>query len=147
MEHLVLTNWTGEMSFRSDADDYEIIMDASGDAGGEYRGPTPGHLLLASVSGCTGMDIISLLQKMRVKIAKMEISVTGEITTEHPKHYSAIHLKYEFSGKKLRREKIKNAVMLAHNEYCGVSNMLSPKIRVSYEIAYIEEPSESLLEM
>ena len=106
MKHEVKTHWKGKMSFESTVDNHKITLDANPEVGGENKGPTPKPLLLTALSGCTGMDIASLLVKMRVDVDDIKIGATGELTDDHPKHYRAIHLKYEFEGKNLNKEKI-----------------------------------------
>ncbi len=127
------------MSFDSVVDGHTITMDANPQVGGTNKGPTPKPMLLSSLSGCTGMDIASLLKKMRVEVDDFTIEATGKLTEEHPKHYEKIHLVYHFSGKELDTEKIEKAVRLSQERYCGVSHMLGQVAKLTYEIAYQQE--------
>ncbi len=138
MKHEVQTEWVGKMSFESTVDNHKFLMDANPQVGGEDKGPTPKPMLLAALSGCTGMDIASLLVKMRVEVSDINITVTGELTEEHPKHYQSIHVHYKFFGKELNREKIEKAVTLSQDRYCGVSYMLGQVATLTYEISYSE---------
>lgn len=133
MKHEVVTKSIGGIAFKSIVDHHEIIMDAHTEFGGTDQGSTPKPLLLTSLSGCTGMDVMSLLKKMRI-----EIKVTGTLTEEHPKHYSHIHLQYIFTGKNLDRKKIDKAVNLSQERYCGVSFMLGQVANLEYNITIIE---------
>lgn len=144
MKHEVETKWAGRMSFESAIDGHKITLDANPEVGGENKGPTPKPFLLVALSGCTGMDIASLLNKMRVDVEDIKISAVGELTSEHPMHYKTIHLKYEFSGKNLNREKIEKAVTLSQERYCGVSYMLGKVAKLTFEIAYKEKLVEVL---
>ena len=92
---------------------------------GEDTGPSPKRLLLASLAGCTGVDVVSLLKKMRAPVDSYEMEVEADLTDEHPKTYSEIRLIYRFSGPSLKEDKITKAVNLSLDRYCGVTKMLA----------------------
>lgn len=140
----ITTKWTGDMGFRSKVNGHDIQMDAYAEFGGQDQGPRPKPLLLATLSGCTGMDIASLLKKMRVEIDDFTINVSASLTDEHPKHYNKIHLKYMFTGTDLQKEKIEKTVKLSQERYCGISYMLSKSAKVTYDIAYMEKEIEAV---
>ena len=79
--------------------------------------------MLSSLAGCSGLDVVSLLEKMRASIDDFKIIVTGELTEEHPKFYNKILVEYHFYGKELDGEKINKAVNLSVEKYCGVMEM------------------------
>lgn len=122
------------MSFEAQIDGFTLMMDSVPEAGGQGLGPTPKPLLMASLGGCTGMDVISLARKMRQEVESLEIKLTGSITDEHPKVYEAIHLTYIFTGKDLDPEKLKKAIDLSQEKYCGVSQTLKKGVVISYSI-------------
>jgi len=126
--------WKGDMAFEANMDGHSVIMDAVPAAGGKNLGPTPKPLLMASLGGCTGMDVISLARKMRQEVDSFEIRLQGTITEEHPMHYQAIHLIYVFRGKNLDPEKLKKAIDLSQEKYCGVSATLKAGVLITYEI-------------
>lgn len=136
MKKVIEANWTGGMSFESEIDNHKIIADAAAKFGGQDKGPRPKPLLLLSLAGCTGMDVISLLQKMRVEIEDLKIEVSGELTEEHPKYYHKIDLIYRFKGEGIDRNKVEKAVNLSQDKYCGVSAMLKKVAEISYTIEY-----------
>ena len=138
MTHNTNTKWLGNMAFESDVEGYKIVIDANEEFGGQGLGPTPKPLLLMALAGCTGMDVTSLLKKMRVEIDDFDINVSGEMTEEHPKHYSAIHVEYLFKGKNLDSEKLKKAVNLSQERYCGVHYMLKQSAKITHNIEYID---------
>lgn len=138
MKTRIECQWTDEMSFRAEVNDHIIVMDADEMSGGENHGPRPKALLLVSLAGCTGMDVISILKKMRVEPEKFSISVEGALGEEHPRYYEEIVIIYTFKGKNLPKDKLEKAVELSHEKYCGVSTMLKKASEISYEIR-IEE--------
>lgn len=122
------------MSFESVIDGHKIVMDAVEAFGGDNEGPTPKKLLLASLIGCTGMDVISILRKMRVEPTDFTIEAEAESSNEHPKIYSKINLTYIFTGDELPMDKLEKAVSLSQERYCAVSAMLKDSVSISYSI-------------
>jgi putative redox protein len=134
MKSIVKTKWKGQMTFESMVSEHLLTMDAKTEFGGMDKGPRPKELLLSSLAGCSGMDVASLLEKMRVEIKDFDISIEAELTEEHPKVYKYMHIVYEFYGHDLPIEKIQKAVDLSQNKYCGVSAMFKKAFPVTYEI-------------
>jgi putative redox protein len=135
----IKTRWLSKMSFESEVDGHTITMDASPEAGGENDGPRPKPLLLASLAGCTGMDVVSLLNKMRVEYTDLQINVKGELSEEHPRIYRKIHISYLLKGREIDEAKVEKAVLLSQEKYCGVSAMLRQAADVSYDIRILKE--------
>ena len=125
------------MAFEADVDGHKILMDAASAVGGENQGPTPKPLLMVSLGGCTGMDVISIARKMRQDVTDFEIEITGDIGDEFPKPYNSIHLVYKFKGKDLDPEKLDKAVNLSQDRYCGISATLRKALGISYEIVIL----------
>ncbi len=122
------------LAFRGTVNGFEIILDAEPQVGGKDRGPRPKPFMKLSVAGCTAMDVISILYKMRVEVEEFNVHVDGELTEEHPKHYRKMHLIYEFKGKNLPYEKLEKAVKLSQDRYCGVSFVYKKIMELTYEI-------------
>ena len=80
------------------------------------------------------MDVVSILKKMKVEPEYFNIRIEADLTEEHPKVYSKVHIIYEFKGKDLEREKLQKAIELSQEKYCGVSAMYRKAMEVSYEI-------------
>ncbi len=137
-KHVIKTEWKGNLAFEADVNGHKVLMDATAEAGGENSGPSPKKLQLVALSGCTGMDVVSLLKKMRVDIEKCNIEVQGDVTEEHPKQYSKMHVIYEFTGKNLPLDKLEKAVSMSEEKYCGVGAMYRKAIEVTSEIRIIE---------
>lgn len=138
MSHSVKTTWKNKMAFDSQVGNHTLRLDTSGLLGDD-SGPSPKPLLLTSLAGCTGMDVVALLKKMRVPFTGLEIDIDADLTTEHPKVYKEIRLKYLIFGENLNREKVEKAVRLSQEQYCGVSAMLRKNSPIHYSIAYAEE--------
>jgi putative redox protein len=130
--------WKTGMSFNSVQDGHDIILDLPTDLGGTDQGPKPKTLLLTALGGCTAMDVVSILNKMRVEFTGLTIHASGELTDEHPKVFKHLRIKYIFKGNALPQEKLEKAVSLSQEKYCGVSAMLAKACPIKYEII-IEE--------
>lgn len=138
MKEIVDVRWDRNMSFKTEVNGHEIILDAKEEVGGEDRGPRPKPLMLVALGGCTGMDVVSILKKMRVEVESFHVKVQGDLTEEHPKQFSKMHIVYEFKGKDLPLEKLQKAVNLSEERYCGVSAMYKKAIEITTEIKIIE---------
>ena len=126
--------WNDGMSFTANLDGFDFIIDADENVGGNDLGPRPKGLTLISLAGCTGMDVISILKKMRVEVDSFEVSTDASLTEEHPKKFSAIKIIYELKGKDIPADKVKKAVSLSEDRYCGVSATLKSEVEISSEI-------------
>jgi len=130
--------WVGGMAFDIPMDGHHVMVDAEEQFGGQDKGPRPKNLMVASLIGCTGMDVIAILNKMRVQVEEFSIDVKTELTEEHPKHFTSMHLIYRFKGKNLPLENLKKAVELSQDRYCGVSAVYKKALNLTYEIV-VEE--------
>jgi putative redox protein len=136
--HTVETNWIDGLAFTTTIGDHSINMDAKPEVGGRNLGPNPKRLLLSALTGCTGMDVVSLFKKMRQEVEDFSINASAELTEEHPIHYKRIHLKYKVTGTNLDENKVKRAVELSMERYCGISHMLGKATELDYSVE-IEE--------
>ncbi|MBN2662714.1 MAG: OsmC family protein [Bacteroidales bacterium] len=135
----ITTSWLNKMGFEAEINGHKIIIDADENVGGLDRGPRPKPLMQVSLAGCTAMDVISILDKMRVEPTDFKVHVDGELTEEHPKHYKSMHIVYEFTGKDLPMAKIEKAVSLSQDRYCGVSFVYNKVMEITHEIIVHEE--------
>ncbi|BEP28577.1 OsmC family protein [Helicovermis profundi] len=138
MKETYTTLWKGKMAFETEISGHKFLMDANESVGGEDNGPRPKPLLIAALTGCTGMDVASILKKMQVEVEDFRILTESEMTEEHPKTYTKIHLIYQFKGKDLPIKKLEKAVSLSQERYCGVSALLEKALELDYEIKIIE---------
>jgi putative redox protein len=134
----VKVNWLENMAFEAEVNGHKIVLDATEAVGGENRGPRPKPFMLAALAGCTGMDVVSILKKMRVELEDFSVTVEGELTEEHPKQFYKMNVIYQFKGKDLPLEKLKKAVSLSEEQYCGVSALYKKVIEVTSEIKIID---------
>jgi putative redox protein len=134
---IVKVNWLENMAFEAEVNGHKIIIDAAEAVGGENRGPRPKPLMLVALAGCTGMDVVSILKKMRVELDTFNVVVEGDLTEEHPKQFSQMRVIYEFKGKDLPLDKLEKAVNLSEERYCGVSAMYKKAIGITTEIRIV----------
>ncbi len=124
------------MHFESSANDHIIHIDKLPAHGGEDKGPRPKQLMLSALGGCTGMEIISILDKMRLKIDEMEIDVAGELTDGQPKMYKSVHMIFKIKSFNSDKLKIERAINLSVDKYCGVVAMFRQFAKVTFEIQF-----------
>lgn len=129
--------WTSGMAFEGHQDGFVVGLDADSTFGGQGKGPMPKTLLLTALGGCTAMDVVSILKKMQVDLKGFEVQASGDLTEEHPRVLSAIHLKYIFRGRDLPMDKLQRAVALSQDKYCGVSAMLAKACPITHEIVTV----------
>ncbi len=134
MKESIALSWLNNMVFEAEVDGYTLKLDAKPDVGGTNQGPRPKPLVMVALAGCTAMDVISILTKMRVDVESFHVKVEGELTENHPKQFTAMHIIYEFKGKDLPMDKLEKACRLSQDTYCGVSATYRKAMNLSYEI-------------
>ena len=135
MSHKITTHWKGSMLFESDnPSGKSVSMDTVVDGQNERFGLSPKAMMLSSLAGCSGVDIVEILEKMKVLDYKLSIDVEAQLTDEHPKYYHKVHVDYHFYGQELNLKKIYKAVTLSVDKYCGVMEMFRQFSSVSTEI-------------
>ena len=133
--NVVTTIWKENMQFESDnPSGLNLFMDAGEENGGKGEGYRPKALMLSSLAGCSGLDVVSLLKKMHAEVADFKIEITAELTDEHPKFYNKVKVDYHFSDTELQPKKIQKAVNLSVTKYCGVMEMFRQFADVEIEI-------------
>jgi putative redox protein len=111
-------------------------MDAGAEDGGEGKGFRPKALLLSSLAGCSGLDVASLIKKMKLEVDKFHIETIANLTEEHPKYYDKVTVEYHFYGPKLDEKKLQRAVDLSVEKYCGVMEMFRKFAAVTTETIF-----------
>ena len=107
-------------------------MDGPENFGGNDAGIRPKELILLSLAGCTGSDVVSILQKKRVKLNDFEINISAEMSDQHPKVYTDIDLEYVFYGENINTKDVERAIELSLSTYCAVTAMLQKAVNIKH---------------
>ena len=126
-----VTIWKGGQAFDSYKENSEIEIDAAG-------GFNPKALLLSGLAACSAIDVVEILEKMRVPFANLEVDTETTQTEDHPRVFKTIHLTYRVRTEEENREKLKKAIDLSLEKYCGVAAMLKKNSGIQYEIVITE---------
>ena len=135
--HSVVTTHKGGLAFSSAIGNHTLLMDASQEHGGQDLGASPKRLMLASLAGCTGIDVVMLLDKMKASFSDFSIDVEAELSADHPKIYTHVTLVYRIRMKETERPKMEKAVQMSQEKYCGVSAMFKAFASLDHEIIYL----------
>jgi putative redox protein len=138
MTHTAAVRWAGRMTFVGRAGTNHLVpMDTTPDFDGDSSATKPIELLLIGLGGCTGMDVVSLLRKMRVNFDSLEMNITAEKSDGHPSVYTSIDLEYVITGTNIDPDKAQRAIDLSQGKYCSVSAMLGKACPISYRYRII----------
>ena len=110
MKQDISISWKDGMAFETEVNGHKLMLDAGEQFGGRDLGPRPKILMLVALAGCTAMDVISILKKMRVELDNFDVKVEAEQSEEQPIHYTSMHIIYEFWGKDLPEDKLEKAI-------------------------------------
>ena len=134
MKETITTIWLSGLAFEAEVDGHKIYMDSSMEHGGKNTGPRPKPLMMVALASCTGMDVASILKKMKVVFEDFSIEVEGDITEVHPKRFKGMKLIYKLKGKDINRKSVEKAVDLSVTRYCGVSANYEKAFPITHEI-------------
>jgi putative redox protein len=124
-------NWEGDLAFKVEHDGKSYYVDGDPEYGGKDLGVRPKTLLLSALGGCSGMDAVSILKKMRLPEYKLTIDLESTVADEHPAVLEEISLSFKFSGEDLPVGKLKRAVELSTEKYCPVYAMLLKSAKIN----------------
>lgn len=128
--------WQGKMGFVGRGETAATVaLDAPVAVGGEGQGFRPKELLLSGLAGCTAMDVISLLRKMRCEPERFRVEVSAEESEEHPKVFTSFHITY-FISPGVPEDKLAKAIELSQERYCGVTAMFRHFASISHEVVW-----------
>lgn len=120
----ITTKWLGNMAFEStNPSGLHLTIDAGPENGGEGKGLRPKALMLSGLAGCSGLDVASLIKKMKLEVDEFHIETIADLTDEDPKYYDRVTIEYHFHGNNLQEKKLQRAVDLSVEKYCGVMEM------------------------
>ena len=123
MSHIVTTIWKENLQFSSTNPGGDLMIDAGTENGGDGQGYRPKALMLSALAGCSGLDVASLIKKMRLQVADFKIETEGLLTDGDPAIYHTVKVAYHFYGAALDEAKLTKAVNLSIDTYCGVMEM------------------------
>ncbi len=118
---------------------FEVDIDSMAAPGGMLAAPTPMELQLVALGGCTAMDVLSILRKMRQDVVEYEVRLTNHRAAEHPKVYTAIGLLHVVRGRDLSEANVRRAIELTMTRYCPVFAMLHPTVAITERYELIDE--------
>lgn len=131
--------WKGRMSFDGTSNSgFVLPLGSVPEVGGDNDGFLPMELFLIGLAGCTGMDVISILQKKHQQIATFEVSVTADRSQTHPKIFTRILIEYILSGQNLERDAIERAVELSETKYCPAQAILTKTASIEHKINIVD---------
>lgn len=125
------------MAFKTNINGHEVLTDTTEDDGGSNSGPSPKRLMLTALSGCTGIDIVSILNKMKVSFSDFSIDIDATLSEEHPKIYEHVKVTYSIRLAESDQAKMEKAVRLSQEKYCGVYAMFSAFAKMETAIRFL----------
>lgn len=116
-----------------------VTMDGPENFGGSNAGIRPKELILISLAGCTGSDVITILDKKKVKYTKFEMNITAEQQEEHPQVFTKINIEYVFYGKDIQTKDVERAIELSQTKYCSVTAMLQKAVEITHNYKIVTD--------
>lgn len=134
MGNLITTKWLGNMRFEStNPSGHNLFIDAGPENGGKSQGYRPKALMLSGLAGCSGLDVASLIKKMKLEVDDFHIDIDANLTEIDPKYYDKVVMSFNFYGDDLNEKKLQRAVDLSVEKYCGVMEMFRQFAEVTIE--------------
>ena len=124
-----ITSWKNDHHFQSVQDEQVVQLD-----GNRVEGFNPKALLLSALAACSGIDVVDILHKMKIKLSQLDITVETEQTDTHPRVFKDIWLTYKLKTAEENEDKVKKAIDLSLEKYCGVSAMLRKNSPIHYKL-------------
>jgi putative redox protein len=135
----ISVNWVDGLLMVGKSDSgHTITMDGPPESGGENLGVRPMEMLLLGVAGCTMIDVVTTLKKMRQDLSHLETKINAERATDHPKVFTDIHIQFILKGQNLDEKKVDKAITLSAEKYCSASIMLGEMATITHDFEVIE---------
>lgn len=125
-------DWLGKMKFAGGPEGFSVPMDTTPPLG-DNTGMSPKQMLLVSICGCTAMDVVALLKKYKQPLDAMSVEAEAETTDDHPRIFKEVHVRYTLTGE-VEVERVKSAVDLSMQQYCGVTAMIAKASPIRYSV-------------
>ncbi|HHT73871.1 MAG TPA: hypothetical protein GX008_09180 [Firmicutes bacterium] len=127
--------WNGKMGFVGiSGTNHTVVMDTSPEHGGDGAAASPMEMVLMGLAGCSGIDVVSILQKKRLNLRNLEISLEAERADSYPKVFTKINVKFSAEGEGITEKHLSDAVRLSMEKYCSVAGMLSKTAEISWAV-------------
>ncbi|MDA9030392.1 OsmC family protein [Candidatus Pseudothioglobus singularis] len=135
----ISVNWVDGLLMVGKSDSgHTITMDGPPESGGENLGVRPMEMLLLGVAGCTMIDVVTTLKKMRQDLSHLETKINAERATDHPKVFTDIHIQFILKGQNLDEKKVDKAITLSAEKYCSASIMLGETATITHDFEVVE---------
>jgi putative redox protein len=134
----VTTNWVSHLAFDVTADTGQTLrLDTTVENGSLGSGMNPKKMILGALCGCSGIDVVEILNKMKVPFTSLSIEASAEQTDTVPKVFSVIHMTYKADVSEAHLDQLKRAVSLSQEKYCGVSAMIAKTCPIHYTVELV----------
>lgn len=128
-------DWQGKRKFDAVGNSgHHVVMDAKQEAGGEDSGARPMEMVLMGLGGCSGIDVVMILEKMRLTIEEFKMELNGERAGEMPQRFTDIHIHYIVKGPDITPDKVERAIVLSRDKYCSASASLNAGYRITFDL-------------
>ena len=135
----ISVNWVDGLLMVGKSDSgHTITMDGPPESGGENLSVRPMEMLLLGVAGCTMIDVVTTLKKMRQDLSHLETKINAERATNHPKVFTDIHIQFILKGQNLDEKKVDKAITLSAEKYCSASIMLGEMATITHDFEVVE---------
>ena len=135
----ISVNWVdGMLMVGKSHSGHSITMDGPPEIGGDNLGVRPMEMLLLGVAGCTMIDVVTTLKKMRQDLTNCETKLSAERAEEHPKVFTDIHIQFIVKGQDLDPKKVEKAITLSAEKYCSASIMLGKTASITHDFKIVE---------
>ena len=135
----ISVNWVdGMLMVGKSHSGHSITMDGPSEIGGDNLGVRPMEMLLLGVAGCTMIDVVTTLKKMRQELTHCETKVNAERANDHPKVFTDIHIQFLVQGNGLDSKKVEKAITLSAEKYCSASIMLGKTASITHDFEIVE---------
>ncbi|KKM09466.1 hypothetical protein SY88_17725 [Clostridiales bacterium PH28_bin88] len=125
--------WQGGRAFEGETESgHRVLLDASLKAGGGNRGPSPMETVLVALGGCTGIDVVAILEKMRVQVDDLQVILEAGRAEDPPQVFTGVNMVYQLWGVDLPEDKVKRAIELTQEKYCSVLHMINKTAKVDF---------------